>query len=117
MVERKRHTVSAFSVEVARIIDAALATRRPRWTRAELSRATGIEASSLSRMLKPSKPMLIDELALICDALGLDAGQVLNEAQSRAATPQNGVVAFPDAYQHRAARRGSAPKTEDDRVT
>ena len=83
VVERKRHTVSAFTIELARLIDGEMASRRPRWTRADLSRATGIDPSVLSRMLKPEKPMLVDELASICDALGLDLATVMANAQNR----------------------------------
>lgn len=37
----------------------------------------------LSRMLKPEKSMLVDELVAVCTALGLDAGRVIDEARRR----------------------------------
>jgi len=45
---------------------------------------TGIDASMLSRMLKPEKPMLVDELVAICDALRIDAGEVIDQGRRRA---------------------------------
>lgn len=60
-----------------------MADRRPRVTRADLSRMTGIDASMISRMLKPEKPMLVDELVEICDALGLNAGRVIDDGRRR----------------------------------
>lgn len=44
---------------------------------------TGIDASMISRMLKPEKPMLVDELVVICDALGIDAGEVIDQGRRR----------------------------------
>jgi len=78
---RNRHQPTELDVAIARILDAAMARRRPRVTRADLSRMTAIDASMISRMLKPEKPMLVDELVAVCDALGLDAGRVIDEGR------------------------------------
>lgn len=83
MSPKNRHQPSTLDSAIARIIDAAMADRRPRVTRADLARITGIDASMISRMLKPEKPMLVDELVQICDALGLHAGQVIDEGRRR----------------------------------
>lgn len=45
---------------------------------------TGIEASMISRMLKPEKPMLVDELVTVCEALRLDAGKIIDEGRRQA---------------------------------
>jgi len=50
---------------------------------ADLARAAEIEPSQLSRMLKPEKAMLAQELYALCEALGLDAGDVMREAMRR----------------------------------
>lgn len=84
MSPKTRHQPSPLDSAIARILDAAMADRRPRVTRADLSRMTGIDASMLSRMLKPEKPMLVDELVVICDALGIDAGDVIDQGRRRA---------------------------------
>lgn len=83
MSPRNRHQPTALDVAIARILDAAMADRRPRVTRADLSRMTAIDASMISRMLKPEKPMLVDELVAVCDALGLDAGRVIDDGRRR----------------------------------
>jgi DNA-binding Xre family transcriptional regulator len=81
---KTRHQPSPLDSAIARILDAVMADRRPRVTRADLSRMTGIDASMLSRMLKPEKPMLVDELVVICDALNIDAGEVIDQGRRRA---------------------------------
>jgi hypothetical protein len=81
---RSRHQPTELDIAIARILDAAMADQRPRVTRADLSRMTGIDASMISRMLKPEKPMLVDELVLVCDALRIDAGRVIDEGRRRA---------------------------------
>lgn len=91
MSPKTRHQPSPLDSAIARILDAVMADRRPRVTRADLSRMTGIDASMLSRMLKPEKPMLVDELVVICDALGIDAGEVIDQGRRRAKEA-------PDAY-------------------
>jgi len=89
---------SPLTVEIAKILDGARADRRPRVDISELSRQSGIERSMLSRMLKPEKAMLVDELVAVCTALGLDAGRVIDEARGRvlaatsAAGPSDAVV-------------------------
>lgn len=82
---RKRQQPSALTIEIAKLIDSAMAARRPRMTRAELARTTGIEQSQVSRMLAPTKPMFIEELVAICDAVGVDPGSLIREAERRAA--------------------------------
>jgi hypothetical protein len=53
--DRSRH-----GYEIAKLIDSAMGARRPRMTRADLARATGIEQSQVSRMLAPTKPMFVE---------------------------------------------------------
>jgi len=96
MSPRTRHVVSPLSVEIARLIDAARVDRRPRMSIAELARQAGIEPSQLSRMLKPEKPMLVQELDALCRALGLRLGDVLEEATRRVEASDDYMLAAMD---------------------
>lgn len=85
---RMRHLPSPLNIEIVKILDGARAARRPRVDISELARQSGIERSMLSRMLKPEKSMLVDELVAVCTALELDAGRVIDEARRRVSAEQ-----------------------------
>lgn len=99
--------MGALTVEVAKVLTRALESRRPRWTQVRLSRVSGIEASALSRMLTPSKPMLVEEFVSICSALRLDPGEVLEEARSRC------IESTPNTRTVRETAAGEPPQHEE----
>ncbi|MEV8028480.1 helix-turn-helix domain-containing protein [Cellulosimicrobium funkei] len=112
MTPRTRHQPSALGIELARIIDASRVDRRPRMSIADLARAAEIEPSQLSRMLKPEKAMLAQELYALCEALGLDASDVMREAMRRVhaneASEAGSVVEFPSKSRPSGVPRGAA---------
>jgi len=50
-------------------------------TQLELARLTGIDASTLSRLLTPKKQMLVEQLDAICRALRIDTAAVIDSAR------------------------------------
>jgi DNA-binding Xre family transcriptional regulator len=73
--------ISPLTVSIAAIIRASMAKRTPAWSQRELQRATGITQSTLSRLLAPTQVMNINQLDAICQALELDAGEVMDSAR------------------------------------
>lgn len=69
--------------QIAALLRAAMASKIPAWNQQDLARATGIESSGLSRALRARRGLYVYELLRICLALGLDAGQVIDEARRR----------------------------------
>ena len=69
------------SVAVAAHLRAAMARQTPPMTQLELARLTGIDASTLSRLLTPKKQMLVEQLDAICRALRIDTAAVIDSAR------------------------------------
>jgi len=65
-------------MEVAASVRALMG--RKRVTQADLARATGISQSVLSRVLADQRDLSVDELHLIAQYLGVDAGRIIDNA-------------------------------------
>ena len=88
-----RAELSYLTIAVAAHVRASMARQTPPVTQLDLERVTGIPQSTLSRLLIPRQPMLVDQLDLICGALDVDPALLLDSARQ--------VVA-----EHQAGRRG-----------
>jgi DNA-binding phage protein len=53
------------------------------WTQVLLSARTGISQPQLSRAFRGTRVLTLDEMAAVCDALGLNLLAVIREAQQR----------------------------------
>ena len=69
---------SVLTREVAAILRAARARRNV--TQAELAKAAEVSQSQVSKMLLGSRPITVDQLDLMCQALRIDIVDVLVEA-------------------------------------
>lgn len=69
---------------VAARVRTAMAGRTPAMLQRQLEEASGIPQSTLSRLLQPEKGMTLSQLEAICNALGLDMGDLLAGAKADA---------------------------------
>ena len=76
--------VSPLTVAIASEVRAAMASRTPAATQSYLEKETGIPQSTISRLLKPSKVMDLNQLDAICRALRVDMGELIDRASTRA---------------------------------
>lgn len=68
------------SLEVTRILSDAIADRGV--TQAEVATAAGMSASQLSRTLDGQKPLTLEQLEALCEALGDDVVRVISTADA-----------------------------------
>lgn len=86
MPSRPARAPRPLTLEIAAILRAARA--RQRVTTEELAEATGISRAQVGKQLGGAKPINLDELDLICHALGLNVVEVLAEADRALGRPQ-----------------------------
>jgi len=58
-----------------------MARHTPPVRQTDLEAATGIPQSTVSRLLKPTQPMTLDQFESICSALDVDPGLLLHSAR------------------------------------
>jgi transcriptional regulator with XRE-family HTH domain len=66
---------------IAARLRAAMAGHTPVIYQRDIEAQTGIEQSTVSRLLKPTKQMTLEQLEAICGVVGLDAIEVMSTAQ------------------------------------
>lgn len=81
MPSGKNPKPDAHTRALASVIRGVMATSDPAIKPSALAERTGIPASTISRLLKPEKQMSVWQLVAIADALGVDAGEIMTEAQ------------------------------------
>lgn len=72
---------NAHEIALASIVRGIMATRQEPVTQTELARRTGIPQTTLSTLLKPKTGMTVRQVMLIARALGVNAGDLIAEAQ------------------------------------
>lgn len=84
---------TAITFAIASQIRGAMASSTPVIPRADVVEATGISRAMVHRFLKPERIMDVEQLVAVCDAVGLDAGDVMAAALAEVRSRETGVPA------------------------
>ena len=76
----KPNPVGMIDRELAEILNRVLGERG--MSEAELARRAGLSQPTVHRMLATTRPMSVDDLDLMCEALGLVTWKVVREAET-----------------------------------
>ena len=72
---------NAHEIALAAIVRGVMVTRAEPVTQTELARRTGIPQTTISRLLKPKQGMTVRHVIDIARALGVNPGELVEEAQ------------------------------------
>lgn len=103
MSPRPKDTMDTFGKVIARLLNEQRLQKGI--TQTELADATGISQSQISKQMRGTRDINIDELGVIADALGIPLVSLIQKAEREM---------NPDSRDDLAARRAGAPVSDDD---